>query len=446
MEQKVFKRRVYVAAILITVIALFFIGRLFSLHFSRKIIVNKNNTPPVRRGFITDRNGYILSMSIESSSLFVNPEKITEPSKTANILAEVLDIPENFILKRMNREKRFVWIRRKLNEETVKKIRAMNIPGVGFKKEFRRVFPNGNLAANILGFVDVDNRGIEGLEYLYDDRLTGRTPGGDNDNLGELLYGQNLVLTIDRTMQFHAEREIAAAVKNNEARQGSVVVMEVKTGRILAIAKYPGFDPNNYYRYNSFVRKNFSITDSFEPGSTMKIVALASVLEKRPDLLQRRYKCEGKVTIGDAEIACTGKHGSVSVNEIVRHSCNSGIIEIMRKMKRADLYKTLSDFGFGKKTEIGLPGESEGILRETIQWSGLSKYSMAIGYEISINSLQLAAAFSAVANGGVYLRPIIIDSIENIDGRKLQSFYSKSREDSWQNYRQGPDASDAERC
>jgi len=427
MEQKVFKRRVYVAAILVTVIALLFIIRLFGLHFSRKIIVQKSKTPPIRRGLISDRNGYILSMSIKSYSLFVNPEKIIAPAKTARILAEVLELPEKTILERITRKKRFVWIKRKISDEKAAKLKAMKIPGAGFKKEFRRVFPNGSLGANILGFVGIDNRGIEGIEYLYDDRLTGRYDGWKETDTGEMVHGQNIVLTLDRLVQHHAEREIAAAVKKHEARHGSVVIMEVKTGRVLAMAKYPGFNPGRYNAYSAETRKNFAITDSFEPGSTMKIIALASVLEKRSDLLRNRYVCTGKIEIGDAVIKCTGTHGSVSVRDAIRHSCNSGVIQIMKKMKRADLYKTIVDFGFGRKTGMGIPGERAGILRPPAQWSGLSKYSMAIGYEMSVNSLQLAAAFSAIANGGVYLRPMIIDSFESSQGRVLQSFYPQSR-------------------
>ncbi len=427
MENRVFKRRVYFAAVLITVISFVFIARLFSLHFSSRIIINNKRKAPVRRGIIADRNGHILAMSIVSYSLFINPEKVKNSARTASLLAEALGISEGFIVKRLNRDKRFVWIRRKLDGETAARIRAMKLPGVGFKKEFRRVFPNGSLAANIIGFVNVDNRGIEGLEYLYDNRLAGRGEAVAGDGMGGLVYGQNIVLTIDRTVQHYAEKAIADAVRVNAARQGAVVVMEVKTGRILALAKSPGFDPYFYYRYTPFQRNNFSITSSFEPGSTMKVIAVASVLEKRPELLRKRYFCNGKVEIGDAVITCTGKHGSVSVNEIIKHSCNSGIIEIMKKMKRSDFYKTLDDFGFGRQTGIELPGESEGILRKTIQWSGLSKYSMAIGYEISVNSLQLAAAFSAIANKGVYLRPQIIDSIESHDGKMIQSFFSKSR-------------------
>jgi cell division protein FtsI (penicillin-binding protein 3) len=275
-----------------------------------------------------------------------------------------------------------------------------------------------------VGFVGMDNRGLEGIEYKYDELLSGKKSPVVSDDNGAL--GSSVSLTVDRLIQHRSEKELGAAVRSTGAIQGSVVVLEIKTGRILAVAKYPGFDPNFYYRYSGSEWKNYSITDSFEPGSTMKVISMAAVLEFLPDI-RREYVCAGKIEIADETVKCTGIHGRVDLNDIIRYSCNSGMIQAMKGVRREDHYAMLQRFGFGRKTGVELPGESEGFLRPVSEWSGLSKYSLSIGQELSVNSIQLAAAFAAVANGGVYVVPTIIESVEGGDGNIIQSFYPQTR-------------------
>ncbi len=405
--------------------ALFFIVKLFNLHFSDRIKVKPPLGPEIRRGDIKDRQDYLLALSIEKHSLFANPQRIKKPEETAGVLSPLIDLPYDVILERLKREKRFVWLKRKVDDATAGRIKALKIPGISFKREYQRVYPHDRLAANVIGFVGIDNRGLGGLEYRYDEILSGRSlsrKSGDDP----VYCGYNLKLTIDRVVQYQCEKELAAGARAMGARQGAVVVMEVATGRILAAAKYPGFDPNFYYRYADNERRNYAITDSFEPGSTLKIIAMATVLETGQSL-SAVYQCKGKVDVADTTINCVHVHGKVGLDDIIRKSCNAGMIQAMRGVGKKSYYDMLIKFGFGRKTGVELPGESEGLLRPLKEWSGLSKYSLAIGQEISVNSLQLAAAFSAVANDGVYVLPAIVEAVEKEDGTVLQRFYPRTR-------------------
>src|SRR4030042_1183012 len=389
MNQKVFKRRVYVAGLLFALLSFMFIIRLFNLHFSTKLVVSDDRKGVTHRGSIRDRNGYILAISIEKNSLFANPEEIKNPEETAQTVASILKIPSDSILSNLKKKKRFIWIKRKIDDPDAEEIRKIGIPGLYLKKEYKRVYPHDELASNIVGFAGVDNKGLEGIEYSFDDTLMGRDDSAEEEMYGAG-FGRNITLTIDRLIQYSAEREIEKAVNVNQAKQGAVLVLEVKTGRILAYAKRPSFNPNRYYEYSAFTLRNFSFIDSFEPGSTLKIISLASMLEHHPEMTRNLFTCRGWIDIADVRINCTGVHGTIGMNDIIRHSCTVGIIEAMKIMRKKDLYVTLKKFQFGIKTGVELPGETEGILRNWNKWSGLSKYSMSIGNEISVTSEQLA--------------------------------------------------------
>ena len=421
MNQKVFKRRVYIAGLLFSIISLAFMVRLFNLHFSDKVIVSNENETENHRGYIRDRNGFILAISIEKNSLFANPEEIKNPEETIRTVSKLLQIPPEKIRDKLNKKKRFIWIKRKMDDAAAEEIRKIGMPGLYFNKEYKRVYPHEDLASNIVGFVGIDNNGLAGIEYSFDDALSARDTAVAPFFSGRK-FGKSVTLTIDRFIQYSAEKEIEKAVALYRAKQGAVLVLEVKTGRILAMAKSPGFNPNRYYDYSPFALRNFSFIDSFEPGSTMKMISLSSILENNPAAADSRYTCNGWIDISDARINCTGVHGTIGMDDIIRHSCNVGIIQAAKGIKKKNLYDTLTKFGFGRKTGIDLPGETDGILRDWNKWSGLSKFSIAIGQEISVTSLQLAAAFCAIGNGGVYIAPSIIESIEDHDGTVVHRF------------------------
>ncbi len=413
MYQRIFRRRVFISGFILTLIASLFIVKLVTLHFSNKIIIDNSKQFPDRRGYIKDAHGTVLAMSIETRSLFANPQEVENPEQTALLLAQVLDISEDSITNRLKSDRKFVWIKRKIDDGLVREISSLNLKGIYFRKEFKRVYPYNNLASNVIGFVGVDNKGLGGIEYKYDAILSGKKKyGNDADSLAHLSTGNHLVLTIDKNIQFIAEKEIKKGVESSQAKQGVVLVLEASTGKILALGKFPNFNPNNYNRYSQFERRNFTIIDSFEPGSTLKVLSLVAISKFNPDALQKSYQCKGSVDIGDVTINCSHVHGTVNMTDIISQSCNVGILKSIRRVKQKELYHTLKSFHIGDRIGIGLPGETAGILRNTGKWSGLSKFSIAIGHELSVTSVQLTAAFSAIANGGIYVKPYIIDSIE----------------------------------
>ncbi len=426
MNPPVFKRRIYVAGALIILILFIFTGKLIELHFSNKIILPPDNPGSIHRGEIKDRNGSVLAMSIEKQSLFANPSEIKEPSRCASSLASILSIPQSDIERKLEKKKKFVWIKRKIEPESVNEVKQLGIKGLYFKNEDLRVYPHDSCSSNILGFVGIDNRGLDGIEFGYDSILT-RNPESPGGNGGARGFGYTLVLTLDRAMQSFAEQEIDAMVKRLGARQGMVCVMEVKTGRIRALAKAPRFDPNDIRASSIVDRKNFTVTDSFEPGSTMKVIALAAMMINSPSALKKTATCRGSINIAGENIGCTHVHGVLALPDIIKLSCNVGVFESMKPVKKNLWYETLRRFGFGSKTGTGIPGESEGILRPVKEWSALTKYSTAIGQEVSVTSLQLVAAFSAIANGGIYITPSILERVETYDGTVVKHFAPRVR-------------------
>ncbi len=423
MNQKVFRKRVLVTGLFITGIAFFFIYRLADLHFSSRISIAPKNNFETKRGYIKDRNGDLLAVSVEKNSLFINPGEIDNPARLSKALSICIGFSEKSILEKVNRSKRFVWIKRKLDDTEYSRIKSLNLRGIHFIREYHRVYPNEMLAANILGFTDVDNNGLEGVEYKFNDLLLSKNRFDIFKSEDKVRFKNNIVLTIDRYIQYIAEKEIKYAVNASNSTQGSAIVLEVKTGKVLAIAKYPSFNPNYYYKYSNEERGSFSIVNAFEPGSTLKVIALAAILEKNPAAVQKEYLCSGSMVIGDTTVNCTKVHGRVNMTDIIKYSCNVGIMQAIKSVSKEDFLETLRKFGFGEKTDIELPGEASGILRTVEEWSGLSKYSISIGQEISVTSLQMAAAFGAIANGGVYLYPTIIERIESEDGDAIQ-YYS----------------------
>ncbi|HEY1406257.1 MAG TPA: penicillin-binding transpeptidase domain-containing protein [Spirochaetota bacterium] len=418
MIQKVFNRRILALGILVTVAGVYLIVKLGTLHFSGRI-----SLPPksdrhefVRRGYIKDRSGDIIAASIECRSLYANPQEIKNPEDAAVKISRALGLSEEYVLSRLARTgKRFVWIKRKLGEDELARVTDLSIPGIYFKREYTRVYPHGSLAAHLIGFVDSDNEGLEGLEYKYDDVLTTYTNEVLSSNDSDFRAGHSIVLTIDRVIQYTAEKELQAVIESSGARQGAVLITESRSGRILAFAKYPTFDPVNYSSATPFERSFFTVTEPYEPGSTMKAFSVSAYLTAKPGSTES-FTCNGSVDIADAHINCTGVHGRINIADAIKYSCNVGIISSMRSVTSASWYSFLRAFGFGERTGTEIAGESPGILRELKGWSGLSKYSTAIGQEISVTSLQLAAAYGAIANDGVYYAPYVVEEIVDDHG------------------------------
>ncbi|MFQ5700762.1 MAG: penicillin-binding transpeptidase domain-containing protein [Acidobacteriota bacterium] len=384
-------------------------------------------TLDARRGIIYDRNGRELAMSIEVDSIYAVPAEIDDPARTAAILAPVLGLDRGkrstarrALARKLTGDRLFVWVRRKIDPVLRTRVAALSLKGIHFVRENRRFYPHGELAAHVLGWVGMDNIGMEGLELALDESIRGRNGRvfALRDARGKKFLnvtrraakpGHGVVLTIDETIQHITERELARAMRETGARAGTVVVMDPKTGEILAMANAPTFNPNRPGEYPAGSRRNRAVVDAFEPGSTFKVITLAAALERHLVRPHELIDCQnGSIRVGRSRIRDHKRFGRLSVTEILEKSSNVGAIKVGLRLDPEDFYETMHRFGMGMRTGVMLPGESRGLLRPPKSWSGISQASLSFGQEMSVTALQLATAISAVANGGVLQEPRII--------------------------------------
>jgi cell division protein FtsI (penicillin-binding protein 3) len=388
-----------------------------------------------QRGPITDRNGAALATSSPAESLFAQPRALGDPVRVAARLAPLLGVPEAEIHAQLTSGRAFVWLRRKLPPATAAAVKSLREPGLGLLPEPLRLYPNRELAAHVIGFEGVDG-GLEGVERSFNDTLAG-TPGKavvGRDALGREVVteavlqppspGRGVMLTLDRTIQYLAEREIDAAWRRTQARAAMVVVLDPRTGDVLAIAIRPTFNPNTFLEVPSRdVWRNRAVSDPFEPGSTFKVILAAAALEEgvvRPE--DRIWAENGSITIAKTTIHDWKKYGWLTFGEVLQNSSNVGSIKVGLALGRDRYYRYMTAFGFGAPTGVGLAGESRGLLREPQRWSALSLPTMSIGQEVSVTALQMVAAFGAVANGGVLMQPRLVRAVFDAEGRETRRF------------------------
>lgn len=387
-----------------------------------------------RRGPILDRHGRVLAVSTVVESLYALPARVADRQALAARLAPLLGESAAALETRLGGSRPFVWVRRKVPPATVQAVRALGHPALGTVPEPLRLYPNRELAAHVLGFEGLDGRGLEGVELAYDGLLAGR-PGlalVERDALGREVSpapailraatpGQGLVLTLDATIQYVAERELEAAWRATRAESGLIVILDPRTGEVLALAVRPTFNPNAYQAASSAEWRNRALTDPFEPGSTLKAILAAAALEEgvlRPE--DRLYAEQGAITVANRVIHDWKRYGWLSFREVLQFSSNVGAIKVGLQLGRERYHRYLAAFGFGSPTGIDLPGESRGVLRPPERWSGLSLATLSIGQEISVTALQLVAAFAAIANEGRLLRPRIVRAVVDAEGRELR--------------------------
>jgi cell division protein FtsI (penicillin-binding protein 3) len=376
--------------------------------------------PP--RGTIFDARARELAVSVEVRSVAADPTAIADPSATANPLAEVLGLDAERLAEDLASDRAFVWVRRKLDPPQVERVRALGLRGVFTLPESKRYYPMGSLAAQVLGYVGTDNTGLAGLEFRYQS-VVASTPGRrvvvrdarfDTALLpalerAEATPGQDLHLTLDAAIQHLAERELAAAVDGSGARGGTVVVMDPRTGAVLAMASYPTFDPNRFAASPPSHWRNRAVMDAYEPGSTFKMVTLAAALEANVVDPLEKIDCEmGGITLRGVRIKDHRPFGALTTREIIARSSNVGAIKLGFAAGRQRLHATIEKFGFGRPTGIDLPSESAGILRPLERWTELQPAYVAFGQSLSVTALQLTRAFAAIANGGYLLRPYVV--------------------------------------
>lgn len=387
-----------------------------------------------KRGTIYDRHGAELAVSVNVESVFANPRLMhrakVDIEDAATRLSRVLGVDRERILARLSNPRRyFVWIERQVTPAEADAVRALGIKGVSLTEEARRFYPNRELAAHVLGFANIDGVGIEGLELSMEEQLRGSVEAAlaVRDRRGRVVFsdqllddraaqGDDLHLTIDKTIQHIAERELTLAARTSEAQAGSVVVMDPQTGEILAIANYPSFDPNNPSAAPPAHRRNRAVTDRFEPGSTIKPFTVGAALSANVIGPEEPIDCgNGVLHIGDDIIRDTRPFDVLSPAEVLAYSSNIGAANVGRKLGRRGLYRALRRFGFGEETGLPLPGETSGILRHHSRWYELDLASISFGQGMSITTVQLATAMSALANGGRLMQPRLIRRV--VDGR-----------------------------
>jgi cell division protein FtsI (penicillin-binding protein 3) len=388
------------------------------------------------RGAIYDCNNAPLAVSIEMDSCFAETRSIGEENipGTAAKLAPLLGMTQPQLANKLKASKNFVWLQRRIAPDLAEKIRKLDLAGIGFVKESKRFYPNSEVASHVVGFTGIDPEGLEGIELKYDSTILGNTGYliTERDALGRDVAlkgtvvknaskGQNVVLTLDRTIQYTAEKELARAVENSGAKGGIALVMEAQTGKVLAMANYPNFNPNTYAKYAPFTLRNHAISDTFEPGSTFKIFLIASALEEKVITPRDSFNCEnGSYNIGGRTIHDTHKYGALSVAEILKYSSNIGAAKVGSRLGPERLYAALKNFGFGEKSNIDLPGEANGYLRDRKQWFGVDLATISFGQGVSATAIQIASAVSAVANGGLLMKPYLVEKTMNDGGVVLQ--------------------------
>jgi cell division protein FtsI (penicillin-binding protein 3) len=403
---------------------------LASRQYSRMVVLQ------AQRGPIVDRHGAALATSSPAESLFAHPRGVGDPVRVAARLAPVIEVPEVELHATLVSGKPFVWLRRRVPPAVAAQVRALREPGLDLVPEPMRLYPNRELAAHVIGFVGMDG-GLEGVERAWDKDLGG-APGkaiAGRDALGRGIEsaktlkppvpGQGVMLTIDTNIQYIAEREVDAAFRRTGSRAAMAVVMEPRTGDVLAIAIRPTFNPNavgGEARQREAWR-NRAVTDPFEPGSTFKVIMAAAALEEGiVTPASRLYGENGSITIAKTTIHDWKKYGWLTFSEVLQNSSNVGSIKVGLALGAERYHRYMSAFGFGSLTGVGLSGESRGLLREPSRWSALSLPTMSIGQEVSVTALQMVAAFGAVANGGTLMQPRLVRSIFEADGREVRRF------------------------
>ncbi len=397
------------------------------------------------RGTIFDQNNEPMALSIAVDMVYVEPNQPTSFPSAAKgkekrreavaVLAATLSLPAAEITKKLHSNKNYHLIKRQISPEEGsllrKKIKEQKLPWIGIKQEYRRYYPNAEVGAQLLGFTGLEHQGLEGLELKYNDLLLSKGEGlreGRKDNRGrvigasqekgkETLPGSSLVLTINQKIQFIAERELAEGLRSSGSKAGCVIVLDPATGKVLALANQPGFNPNALSEYRPGDWRNRALGDAFEPGSTQKIFTVAAALNEKVITPGQLIHCEnGSYKVGGKVIRDHNPLGLITITDILKHSSNIGSAKIGKKLERERLYKYLSDFGFGSVTGIDLPGESRGRLHKPGKWYEIDLAAISFGQGLTVTPMQTAAAMAAIANHGLLMQPHVVEKIISGDG------------------------------
>ncbi len=379
-----------------------------------------------KRGTIYDRNMRPLAMSVPVQSAFAIPSEIKDTTMAARLLSGVLRVPPDSLREKLESGSTFVWIKRKMAQEEEESVRSLNLKGIYFQEENKRYYPKLDMAAHVLGFVDVDEHGLGGIEYEYDNLIRGK---------GEKIVvmadarqqkfdgsearrdpGESVVLTLDEKIQYVAERELAAVIQKVHAPAGSVIVQDPNTGAILALANWPKFNPNSATSVPTEARMDRAISAIYEPGSTFKLVTLAAAFDQNLIRPEEVFNCEnGSIVVAGHRIHDHKKYGELTVAEILANSSDVGAIKIALKLGPPRFNEYIHSFGFGSPSGVDLPGESRGLVQRLEHWGSFSIGSISMGQEVGVTPLQMINAVSAVANGGLLFKPRVVEEMRRGD-------------------------------
>ena len=372
-----------------------------------------------RRGVIYDRNFHELAMSLTMESCYAMPSEISDQDMVARLVSGVLETTPEDISAKLAASSSFVWIARKISPEKAARIKEMNLRGVYFVPERQRIYPNQQLAAHVLGYVDIDEKGLAGIEYSLDSQIRGR-PGRmmvltdahqrwfDSSEKGAEA-GSNIVLSLDQTIQYIAEKELAQAIRDTRSLSGTILVEETSTGRILGAANFPTFNPNFRGDASADARMNRAIGALYEPGSVFKIVTLAAALEEGITNPDEVIDCQmGEIYVAGHRIHDHKKFGLLTVSQILAKSSDVGAIKLGLRLGAPKLNDYIRAFGFGAPTGIDMPGEGHGILRRLENWTPISVGSISMGQEVGVTAIQLISAMNSIANGGIWVKPHVV--------------------------------------
>jgi cell division protein FtsI (penicillin-binding protein 3) len=374
-----------------------------------------------QRGIIYDRNGQELAMTVQVDSVFAVPSEIPDQKNTATLLATVIGEDPESVLERMQAQKNFAWVARKVDGETAARIKSLNLRGIYFQKELKRFYPK-RLAAQVLGYVGMEDTGLAGIEHLYQGQLNGVkgrvviTMDARRKWFGHMEHppepGANVVLTIDEKIQFIAEKELEQAMQETQAVSGTVVVQNPRTGEILALANAPSFNPNISREITPERLKNHAVSDVYEPGSVFKTVTYSSAFEEKLARPEETINCDpGYIIVGGIRIRDSHHIGTVTLERAYAESSDVGAVKMALRLGPDRFYKHMQEYGFGQLTNVELPGETRGLLRNPSHWAASSIGSMAIGQEIGVTPLQVISMMSSIANDGVYSPPRIVAGV-----------------------------------
>jgi cell division protein FtsI (penicillin-binding protein 3) len=388
-------------------------------------------TLPASRGRVVDRSGEAMAISLPARDVYVDPRYVTDPWNEAQKISRVLDLRVRDLLPKLTADTTFVYLARQVELKTTVLLERLHLPGIGFLPTSRRAYPAGPLAPQVMGFVGVDGVGLAGLELEYQGVLSG-TPGErtrELDPSGQPIVGgidaeqapapgSDLVVTIDRDIQFQVQSALEEAVKSNQAMGGTVIVMDPRTGDVYAMATYPWFHPNEFATARPSTWRNKAVTDVFEPGSVNKVITAAATVQERSLALDERLSVPWKMRVGDFVIHDAHRHGveAMTVGDIVAQSSNIGAVEVAERLGAARLATYLSRFGLGQVTGIGFPGESAGMMLPLYQWSDTSLATMAYGQGIAVTPLQMISVYATIANGGVWVQPRLVRGTVDPEG------------------------------